>query len=163
MDVARSAPQGGSLPCGRYLLAPLTGNTEGSKCLMVLRVRPTSTRFPTNSLYTPMGNTPLHSISSVCQTCSVVVYHSCKSLKGFYACCEFTQEIDKQSTSDVGVVKITKDTSTWIFLHIISDKLWQSSWCPSVNFLMLRPQKRFVFQSTKLLALIDHIYIEVIV
>ncbi len=33
---------------------------------MVLRVRPTPTRFPTNSLYTPMDNTPLHSISSVC-------------------------------------------------------------------------------------------------
>ncbi len=33
---------------------------------MVLRVRPTPTRFPTNSLYTPMDNTPLHSRSSVC-------------------------------------------------------------------------------------------------
>ncbi len=33
---------------------------------MVLRVKPTLTRFPTNSLYTPMDNTPLHSISSVC-------------------------------------------------------------------------------------------------
>ncbi len=31
----------------------------------VLRVKPTPTRFPTNSLYTPMDNTPLHSISSV--------------------------------------------------------------------------------------------------
>ncbi len=33
---------------------------------MVLRVKPTLTRFPTNSLYTPMDNTSLHSISSVC-------------------------------------------------------------------------------------------------
>ncbi len=33
---------------------------------MVLRVRPTPTQFPTNSLYTPMDNTLLHSISSVC-------------------------------------------------------------------------------------------------
>ncbi len=57
---------GGSLPCGRYLLAPLNGNKEGNKCLMVLRVKPTPTWFPTNSLYTPMDNTPLHSISSVC-------------------------------------------------------------------------------------------------
>ncbi len=57
---------GGPLPCGRYLLAPLTGSKEGSSSLMVLRVKPTPTRFPTNSLYTPMGNTPLHSISSVC-------------------------------------------------------------------------------------------------
>ncbi len=31
MDVARCAPTGGSLPCGRYLLPPLTGNKEGSK------------------------------------------------------------------------------------------------------------------------------------
>ncbi len=34
---------------------------------MVLRVKPTPTRFPTNSLYTPMENTPLHSISSECR------------------------------------------------------------------------------------------------
>ncbi len=33
---------------------------------MVLRVKPTPTRLPTNSLCTPMDNTPLHSISSVC-------------------------------------------------------------------------------------------------
>ncbi len=46
---------GGSLPCGRYLLAPLNGNKEGSKCLVVLRVKPTPTRFSTNSLYTPLA------------------------------------------------------------------------------------------------------------
>ncbi len=57
---------GGSLPCGRYWLAPLTGNKEGCKCLLVSRVKPTLTRFPTNSPYTPMDNTPLHSLSSVC-------------------------------------------------------------------------------------------------
>ncbi len=45
---------GGSLPCGRHLLATLNGNKEGSRCLMVLRVKPTPTRFPTNSLYTPV-------------------------------------------------------------------------------------------------------------
>ncbi len=49
----------------RTLLAPLNGNKEGSKCLMVLRVKPKPTRSPTNSLYTPMDNTNLHSISSV--------------------------------------------------------------------------------------------------
>ncbi len=32
---------------------------------MVLRVKPTPTRFLTNSLYTPVGNTPMHSIPSV--------------------------------------------------------------------------------------------------
>ncbi len=31
---------------------------------MVLIVKPTLTRFPTNSLYTPMDNTTLHSMSS---------------------------------------------------------------------------------------------------
>ncbi len=56
---------GGSLPCGRYLLASLNVNEEGRKCLMVLRVKPTPTRSPTNSLYTPMDNTSLHSILSV--------------------------------------------------------------------------------------------------
>ncbi len=55
---------GGSQLRGRYLLASLTGNREGS--LMELRVKPTPTRFPTNSLYTSMSNTPLHSMSSVC-------------------------------------------------------------------------------------------------
>ncbi len=33
---------------------------------MVLRVKPTPTRLPTNSFYTPVDNTPLHSIPSVC-------------------------------------------------------------------------------------------------
>ncbi len=47
-------------------VAHLTGEKERSKSLMLLRVKPTPTRFPTNSLYTPMDNTPLHSISSVC-------------------------------------------------------------------------------------------------
>ncbi len=63
-----SPRHGGTLTCGHYLLAPLTGNKEGSKGLMVLRFKPTPGRFPTNSLYTPMDNTPLHSISSVCAT-----------------------------------------------------------------------------------------------
>ncbi len=56
----------GSQPCGCYLIAPLTGNKEGCMGLMVLRVKPTPARFPTNSRYTPMDNTPLHSISNVC-------------------------------------------------------------------------------------------------
>ncbi len=34
---------------------------------MLLRVKPTQTRFPTDSLHAPMDNTPLHSISSVCR------------------------------------------------------------------------------------------------
>ncbi len=33
---------------------------------MVLRVKPTPARFLTNSLYTPMDNTPLHSMSRMC-------------------------------------------------------------------------------------------------
>ncbi len=51
MDVAGPRP-GGSLPCGRYLLAPLTGNKQGSKGLMILRVKPTPTRvLDQQSLY----------------------------------------------------------------------------------------------------------------
>ncbi len=55
----------GLLPCGHYLLAHLTGNKEGSKGLMALQVKPTPTRFPTSILYTPMDDTPLHSVLSV--------------------------------------------------------------------------------------------------
>ncbi len=40
---------------------------------MVLRVKPTLTRFPTKSLYTPIDNTPLHSLSSVCHPWGDVV------------------------------------------------------------------------------------------
>ncbi len=50
MDVAQPTPQE----------APLNGNKEG-------RGQFSLTRFPTNSLYTPMNNTPLHSIPSVCR------------------------------------------------------------------------------------------------
>ncbi len=39
---------GASLPCGRYLLAPLTGNKDGSKAVTAPRVRPTPNRFPIN-------------------------------------------------------------------------------------------------------------------
>ncbi len=50
---------------------------------MELLVRPTPTRFPTNSLYNPMDNSPLQSISSVCHPwlLSPVVW------KGLFAQC----------------------------------------------------------------------------
>ncbi len=41
------------------LLAPLTGNKEGSEELMVLGVRPTHTRLPINALYTTVDCTTL--------------------------------------------------------------------------------------------------------
>ncbi len=60
-------PHDRGLTTTRTLLScSLYWEQKGSKCLMVLRVKPTPTRFPTNSLYTPMDNIPLHSISSVC-------------------------------------------------------------------------------------------------
>ncbi len=66
MDVRAT---GGSLPFGHYLLTPLTVDKEGSKSLMALRVKLTQNRFPTNSLYTPIDNTPLHYILyQVCAT-----------------------------------------------------------------------------------------------
>ncbi len=37
--------------------ALFTGNNEGSRGPVVLRVKPIPTRFPTNSLFTPMDNT----------------------------------------------------------------------------------------------------------
>ncbi len=48
--------QKGSLPRMCSSLASLTGNKDGSEVRIVLRVKRTPTRFPTNSLYTPMGN-----------------------------------------------------------------------------------------------------------
>ncbi len=39
---------------------------------MILRVRPTPTRFPTKCLYTPVDNIPLHSVSSVWANVDVV-------------------------------------------------------------------------------------------
>ncbi len=44
--------KGSSRPCGRCLLAPLTGNKEGSMERMALRVRHTPTRFPISILST---------------------------------------------------------------------------------------------------------------
>ncbi len=40
---------------------------------MVLRVKPTPTRFPTNSLNIPMNTIPLHSISSVCHPWGILL------------------------------------------------------------------------------------------
>ncbi len=48
-------------PCERYAHAPLIGKNEGSIGLMVLRVKPTPTRFPINRLYTAMDNSSLFS------------------------------------------------------------------------------------------------------
>ncbi len=53
----------GSLPCGHYWLAPVTGNKKESNCLMVLRVKPTPTRFPTSTLAF---------MSSMCHPCGFV-------------------------------------------------------------------------------------------
>ncbi len=103
---------GGSLPCGRYLFAPLTGNKEESKCLTVLRVKPTRTRFLTDSRYTPMDNTPLHSISSVCHPWS----NSCR--RGDTA--------RRTSFTSIGV-------------PMIPEKKWNS--CPSPNFLCFISRK----------------------
>ncbi len=47
----------GTLPCARYLLAPLNGNEGSSKSHMALRDKPTQAWSPTNNLYTPMYNT----------------------------------------------------------------------------------------------------------
>ncbi len=53
MDAVRSALQG----CGCYLLAPLTGNTEGRMRFMTLRVRATPTQFPANIHCTLLDST----------------------------------------------------------------------------------------------------------
>ncbi len=78
MDVARSAPQGAHYHTDDIYLAPLTGTEKGSMGLMVLRVRPTPTRFSTNILCIPLDSTTLNSIPSVwhpwgCQMASIRV------------------------------------------------------------------------------------------
>ncbi len=55
----------GSLPCGRYLFAPLTWELQVTMGLMVHRVMSTPTRLMTNILYTLVENAPLHSILRV--------------------------------------------------------------------------------------------------
>ncbi len=78
---------GGSLQRGRCLCVPLNGNKEGSKGFTVLSFTGTPTRFPTNSLYTPMGNIPLYSISSVChpwsRRCCKLLGASCIERSGY--------------------------------------------------------------------------------
>ncbi len=59
--------RGGLLPCGCNVLASLSGNKEGSKDLMVPRVKPALPQFVINNLFTPMDSTPLRSIPSVCR------------------------------------------------------------------------------------------------
>ncbi len=59
VDVARSAPQG--LTAIRTIFT--FSLIWGLRRFIVIRVRPTLTRFPINVLYTPMDNTPLRAIS----------------------------------------------------------------------------------------------------
>ncbi len=56
-DVTQSAPHG-----AHYHAGVIYSNKEGSMGLMVIDVEPTPTRFPTNILCTPLGNTGLHPI-----------------------------------------------------------------------------------------------------
>ncbi len=60
MDVVRSAPQGAHYHADVIYLLPYLGIKKGASALLVLRFKPTPTRFPTNSLNTPMDNTFLH-------------------------------------------------------------------------------------------------------
>ncbi len=55
----------GSLPDGRYLLAPLAGNKEGTKEFVVLLLKRTVNRFPTNVLI-PRWAAPLYFLDQVC-------------------------------------------------------------------------------------------------
>ncbi len=59
MGAARPAPQGLTI----YLLSKR--NYKGGLGFMVLRVRPAPNRFTITILYTPLDNTPLHSIPRV--------------------------------------------------------------------------------------------------
>ncbi len=60
---------------------------------MVLRVKHTPTRLPTNSRNTPMHNTPLHSISSVCHPFGLS-FGEAFSNKEHKPCHQYTLAID---------------------------------------------------------------------
>ncbi len=62
MDVARSAPLRTHCHAHYHYL---NWELRREHKFMVLRVRPTPAQFPTSILYTPVDNTPLHSIPSV--------------------------------------------------------------------------------------------------
>ncbi len=58
---------------------PLTGNEEGNKEPMVLRVRPTPTQFPTNIHHTPLWTTSpsiLYKVCDACEASSAYLYQS---------------------------------------------------------------------------------------
>ncbi len=54
-DVVRVT--GDSFPCGRYWFFPLSGNKEGNKNHMMLRVRTIPNRFPISVRFTKMDGT----------------------------------------------------------------------------------------------------------
>ncbi len=64
-DVARSAPQGTHYHADVIFLFPYLGIKKGRRGHMVLPVRPTPTRFPTNILNTPLDSRPLNVLPSV--------------------------------------------------------------------------------------------------
>ncbi len=65
MGVSRSALQGAHCHADIIYFRPQPLNKEESKDLLVLRVKPTLTRFPPNIQYTPVVGTPLNSIANV--------------------------------------------------------------------------------------------------
>ncbi len=67
MDVTRFALQGAHYHADVIYLSPLTWNNEGNMGFILLRVKPARSRFPIHIFYTPLNNTPLHSIPSVCR------------------------------------------------------------------------------------------------
>ncbi len=80
-----------SLLCERYLLVPLTGNYEGSMVFMVLRGRPTPTRFP---LFLPRGTQHPCILYHVCDACGANDY-----FKGFLFNPDYVLEEEQLSCS----------------------------------------------------------------
>ncbi len=81
---------------------------------MVLRVQQTATRLPTNSLYTPMDNTPLHSISSVCHPCGGVAINSFKPALHVTAATDGHQDV--VGIGEVRYVNVGSNLNPWVIL-----------------------------------------------
>ncbi len=115
---------------------------------MVLRVKPTPTRFPANSLYTPMDNTPLHSMSSVCHpwsrcwgvlTKSQKGTSSCSHLPGYFftksfrCWCAKTALIVLKMSNNTSIATSNCRHNLDCFVHWVLEESWQRQ---SVRFFL---------------------------
>ncbi len=145
------ATGGSLLPCGRYLLASLTGNREGSKGIRVLRVKPTPTWFPTNSPYTQMDSAPLHMYNDCfvdCKTELIVLRLSAHSTLFSEAMHSATKRHHMRALGLVHSFQLAND------IHDIFSLMPDCNWSLRVSFIV---SLFFVVASYALFCLLGHL------